>query len=154
MRIPAGVFRLVKEAARHLLRRPVVGIAAAARTKDGRWLLIQRGDTGEWALPGGTVEWGEALRDAVVREVLEEAGARVESLGAVSGVYSRADRDPRFHAVTIVVHALVTEPSGPPSNPVEIRDVRLFADDALPAEMGMGMGDMLRHAREATVYWE
>src|SRR6185312_5112148 len=141
MRIPAGVFRLVKEAARHLLRRPVVGIAAAARTKDGRWLLIQRGDTGEWALPGGTVEWGEALRDAVVREVLEEAGARVESLGAVSGVYSRADRDPRFHAVTIVVHALVTEPSGPPSNPVEIRDVRLFADDALPAEMGMGMGD-------------
>jgi 8-oxo-dGTP diphosphatase len=154
MRIPAGVFRLMREAARHLLRRPVVGIAAAARTRDGRWLLIRRGDTGEWALPGGTLEWGESLRDAVAREVLEEAGTRVESLGEISGVYSRPDRDPRFHAVTVVVHALVTEPSGPPSNPVEIRDVRLFSDDALPSDIGMGMGDMIQHARDRTVYWE
>ena len=105
MRIPSAAWRLVREATRHLLRRPVVGIAAAARTRDGRWLLIRRGDTGEWALPGGTLEWGETLRDAIVREVLEEAGAHVEVLGALSGVYSRSDRDVRFHAVTVVVHA-------------------------------------------------
>jgi 8-oxo-dGTP diphosphatase len=155
MRIPAGVFRLAREAARHLLRRPVVGVAAAARTKDGRWLLIQRGDTGQWALPGGTLEWGESLRDAVTRELYEEAGVRVESLGAVSGVYSRSDRDVRFHAVTVVVHAVVTEPTVAPMNPVEILDVRLFRDDALPSEIGMGMGDMIRHARETSgVYWE
>lgn len=155
MRIPAAVFRLVREAARHLLRRPVVGVAAAARTRDGRWLLIRRGDTGEWALPGGTLEWGESLRDAITRELLEEAGVRVESLGAVSGVYSRSDRDVRFHAVTVVVHALVGEPTAPPSNPVEIRDVRLFAEADLPAEIGMGMGDMIRHARDAGgVFWE
>jgi 8-oxo-dGTP diphosphatase len=155
MRIPAAVFRLVREAARHLLRRPVVGIAAAARTRDGRWVLIRRGDTGEWALPGGTLEWGESLRDAVARELLEEAGVKVQSLGGVSGVYSRSDRDVRFHAVTVVVHALVEEPSAAPANPVEIRDVRLFADDAIPTEIGMGMGDMIRHARESgDVYWE
>lgn len=155
MRIPAAVFRLVREAARHLLRRPVVGIAAAARTRDGRWVLIQRGDTGQWALPGGTLEWGESLRDAIVRELLEEAGVKVQSLGGISGVYSRSDRDVRFHAVTVVVHALVDEPTAPPSNPVEIRDVRLFADDALPAEIGMGMGDMIQHARESHgVFWE
>jgi 8-oxo-dGTP diphosphatase len=155
MRIPAGVFRLAREAARHLLRRPVVGVAAAARTKDGRWLLIQRGDTGQWALPGGTLEWGESLRDAITRELYEEAGVRVESLGAVSGVYSRSDRDVRFHAVTVVVHVVVTEPAVAPVNPVEILDVRLFTDDALPSEIGMGMGDMIRHARETSgVYWE
>src|SRR5258706_16162637 len=107
MRIPVGVFRLVREAARHLLRRPVVGIAGAARTEDGRWLLIRRGDTGDWALPGGTLEWGETLREGIEREIYEEAGARVESLGALSGVYSRPDRDVRFHAVTIVVRARV-----------------------------------------------
>jgi 8-oxo-dGTP diphosphatase len=154
MRIPAGMFRLVREAARHLLRRPVVGVAAAARTADGRWLLIRRGDTGQWALPGGTLEWGETLRDGIAREVMEEAGARVESLGGLSGVYSRSDRDPRFHAVTVVVRAVVSEPTSPPSNPVEIRDVRLFSDDALPDDIGMGMGDMIRHARGEGVYWE
>src|SRR5215831_18972229 len=107
MRIPAAAFRLAREAARHLLRRPVVGIAAAARTADGRWLLIRRGDTGEWALPGGTLEWGETLRESIEREILEEAGARVERLGSLSGVYSAPHRDPRFHAVTVVVQAQV-----------------------------------------------
>src|SRR5690349_6099495 len=125
MRIPLAVFRLAREAARHLLRRPVVGIAAAARTKDGRWLLIRRGDTGQWALPGGTLEWGESLKSGIERELLEEAGVHVESLGNISGVYSRSDRDLRFHAVTVVVHATVTEPVAPPTNPVEILDVRL-----------------------------
>lgn len=154
MRIPAGVFRLVREASRHLLRRPVVGVAAAARTADGRWVLIRRGDTGEWALPGGTLEWGETLRDGIARELMEEAGVRVEALGSLSGVYSRSDRDVRFHAVTIVVRAVVSEPLAPPSNPVEIRDVRLFSDGELPEQIGMGMGDMIRHARSEGVYWE
>ncbi|HVU02322.1 MAG TPA: NUDIX hydrolase [Polyangiaceae bacterium] len=154
MGIPSGVFRLVREASRHLLRRPVVGVAAAARTRDGRWLLIRRGDTGQWALPGGTLEWGETLRDGITREVMEEAGATIESLGSVSGVYSRSDRDVRFHAVTVVVRAVVSEPTRPPSNSVEIRDVRLFPDDALPSDIGMGMGDMIAHAREPGVYWE
>lgn len=52
----------------------MLGIAAAAQTEDGRWLLIRRGDTGQWALPGGTLEWGETLREAIVRELAEEAG--------------------------------------------------------------------------------
>ena len=154
MKVPTGLWRLFREAARHLLRRPVVGVAAAARTRDGRWLLIRRGDTGDWALPGGTLEWGETLRDAVVREVREEAGARVETLGDVSGVYSRSDRDVRFHAVTIVVRAEVAEPDAPPHNPVEIREVKLFSDDSLPPNIGMGMADMIRDARGQGVFWE
>ncbi|HEX3596959.1 MAG TPA: NUDIX domain-containing protein [Polyangiaceae bacterium] len=154
MRIPTAAFRLIREAARHLLRRPVVGIAAAARTADGRWLLIRRGDTGDWALPGGTLEWGETLRESVEREILEETGARVESLGALTGVYSAPHRDPRFHAVTVVVRARVTEPLAPPVNSLEIRDVRLFEDDALPAKIGMGMADMIRDARGSEVRWE
>lgn len=154
MALPSAAFPLIREVARHLLRRPVIGVAAAARTADGRWLLIRRGDTGEWALPGGTLEWGETLRQSIERELLEEAGARVERLGALSGVYSAPDRDPRFHAVTVVVHAQVTEPERPPMSSLEIRDVRLFADDALPERIGMGMGDMIRDARAGAVNWE
>ena len=69
-----GYFGIIKEVTRHLLRRPVVGIAVAATTADGRWLLIRRWDTGQWALPGGTVEWGETLQRAAVRELEEETG--------------------------------------------------------------------------------
>jgi 8-oxo-dGTP diphosphatase len=145
-RIPGAVWVLVKDVARHVLRRPVVGICAAGRTPDGRWLLIRRGDTGEWALPGGTLEWGETLRESVVREVAEEAGVTRCVPGRLVGVFSRPDRDPRFHGVTVVVECEVDEPTQPPVNPLEIREVRLFRPDELPAEMAFGMQDMMAAA--------
>lgn len=154
MGISHGIFKLTREVARHVLRRPVVGVAAAARTPDGRWVLIRRGDTGEWALPGGTLEWGEPLERGIERELMEEAGVRLLEAGRLAGVYSRPDRDPRFHAVTVVVHAVVSEPERPPDNPVEIREVRCFRDDELPERMGMGMQDMLEHARADRLFWE
>lgn len=154
MRIPKGVWTVVKEVARHVLRRPVVGIAAAARTADGRWLLIRRTDTGQWALPGGTLEWGERLRVAIARELSEEAGVDVTELGEVSGVYSDPDRDLRFHAVTIVVHARVTEPTRPPVNPMEVSEVRLFETTALPDELAHGMTRMLADAVTGKPAWE
>jgi 8-oxo-dGTP diphosphatase len=144
--LPAGLLGILREVTRHLLKRPVVGICAVARTRDGKVLLVRRGDTGTWALPGGTLEWGEVLRAALAREIAEETGAEVLGIGEVTGVYSRPDRDPRFHAVTICVAVLVAEPLGGPKNRVEIRDAQLFAPGALPAELAMGMRDMLNHA--------
>ncbi|XXT14392.1 NUDIX hydrolase [Sorangium sp. So ce429] len=145
--LPRSVLALAKEVARALLRRPVVGIAAAAQTADGRWLLVRRSDTGTWALPGGTLEWGETLRETVVRELAEEAGVTEVEVGRVVGVYSRPDRDIRFHAVTVVVAARIGAPTRPPQNPLEIREARLFREDELPAELAMGMGDLLAAAR-------
>lgn len=141
--LPKGALVLVKEVLRHVLRRPVVGIAAAGRTSDGRWLLIRRADTGTWALPGGTLEWGETLREGLAREMLEEAGVLDVQVERVVGVYSRPDRDPRFHAVTVVVACAVGEPVRPPVNPLEIREVRLFQEADLPPDLAMGMRDML-----------
>ena len=136
----------MKEVARHLLRRPVVGVAAAARTADGRWLLVRRADVGEWALTGGTLEWGETLRTCIVRELAEEAGVdRCEVLRLV-GVFSDPSRDLRFHAVTVVVECLVEPPVRPPANPLEILEARLFGAADIPADLGMNMGDMLRAA--------
>jgi 8-oxo-dGTP diphosphatase len=130
-----------------LIRRPVVGVAVAARTEDGQWLLVRRADTGTWALPGGTVEWGETLRSTAVRELLEEAGVSDGKLGSVVGVYSRPDRDIRFHAVTIVVSATIEAPKGEPKNRLEIREARLFREEELPSPLAMGMDDMLAAAR-------
>ena len=154
MRIPSGALKIVKEVARHLLRRPVVGIVAAARTPDGRLLLIRRGDSGKWALPGGTLEWGENLRDAVTREVWEETGAKVTALGELLGVYSASFRDPRFHAVTIVVGANCTEPDKNQVNPVEVTEVGLFRDDELPHDFSHGMQDMVQNAVSKKSVWE
>lgn len=137
------MFALVREATRHVLRHPVVGIAAAARTEDGRWLLIRRRDTGGWALPGGTLEWGETLSLALTRELFEEAGVELIGSSELFGVYSRPERDYRFHAVTILVTALVSEPRRAPKNPLEIAEVRLFAPSDLPPALSMGMTDML-----------
>ncbi len=141
--LPRAALGIVKEVARHVLRRPVVGIAAAAHTNDDRWLLIRRADTGTWALAGGTLEWGETLRTGLARELDEEAGVTSFSFERVTGVYSRPDRDPRFHAVTIVVSALIDEPVKPPMNPLEIREVKLFARQDLPRDLAMGMRDYL-----------
>ncbi len=154
MRSIPGYYKVMKEVARHLLRRPVVGIVAAAHTADGRWLLIRRGDTGLWALPGGTLEWGEELRRGIIRELEEEAGVTQVELGEVVGVYSRPDRDPRFHAVTIVVDAIVEPPTQPPMNPVEVLDVRLFADSDLPKNLSHCMTEMLANAKNRTHFWE
>jgi 8-oxo-dGTP diphosphatase len=145
--MPRAVLGIGKEILRHLLKRPVVGVLAAARTGDGRWLLVRRADTGTWALPGGTVEWGETLRETALRELDEEAGVTGVTLGGVSGVYSRPDRDPRFHAVTIVITAHIETPVKPPKNPLEIREVGLFHEGDLPTGLAMQMDDIFAAAR-------
>ena len=144
--LPRSAVGILHEITRHLLKRPVVGICAVARDREGRILLVRRSDTGTWALPGGTLEWGEQLADALPREIQEETGATWIRTGRVTGVYSRPDRDMRFHAVTVCVLAEIAEPVRGPKNPLEIREARLFAPDEVPDELAMGMTDMLEDA--------
>jgi mutator protein MutT len=66
--------------------RPIVGVAAVV-IEDDRVVLVRRGRApayGEWSLPGGAVEPGESLEEAVVREVAEEIGFKVEVVELVA----------------------------------------------------------------------
>jgi 8-oxo-dGTP diphosphatase len=148
--LPKAAYGIVHEVTRHLLKRPVVGVVAVARTADGRWLLVRRGDTGTWVLPGGTLEWGETLSSALGRELEEEAGVTTYTVERVLGAWSRPDRDPRFHAVSIAVVCTVSPPVKPPMNPLEIREARLFTTDELPKELAFGMEDVVRAAQDGT----
>lgn len=70
-------------------------------------VLIKRANEpfkGQYALPGGFVEIGETAEQACARETFEETGLRAENLRLI-GVYSRPDRDPRGHTVTIAFFA-------------------------------------------------
>jgi ADP-ribose pyrophosphatase YjhB (NUDIX family) len=97
---------LITEADRRYPKRPLVGVGAIIFQGD-RILMAQRGKPplqGWWSLPGGALETGEALADAVAREVLEETGLVVQPL-RVFEVFERILRDdagvPEYHYVLI-----------------------------------------------------
>jgi 8-oxo-dGTP diphosphatase len=82
---------------------PLMGVGAVV-VEDGRVLLVQRAHEpmkGQWSIPGGLVEVGEALHAAVVREVREETGLTVEPIELVE-LLDRIHRDSdrvRYHYV-------------------------------------------------------
>lgn len=81
--------------------RPVVAVGGILTGPDGRLLVVRRGNPpgqGLWTVPGGRIEPGERMRDAVVREVREETGLEVEVEGIV-GVFELVRPD--LHLISI-----------------------------------------------------
>ena len=82
-------------------------VSAVILNERGELLLQRRSDNGQWGLPGGSVEIGESVMGATVREVWEETGLRVEVVRLI-GVYS----DPKLQVVRYpdgrVVHLINT----------------------------------------------
>ncbi|MEA2460671.1 MAG: 8-oxo-dGTP diphosphatase [Actinomycetota bacterium] len=66
--------------------RPEIAVGAIV-VVEGRLLMVRRGhepNKGLWTVPGGRVERGESLEDAVKREIREETGLAVE-VGRLAG---------------------------------------------------------------------
>ena len=87
-------------------RRPMVGVGAVV-WRDGSVLLERRGQPpaqGSWSLPGGLVDVGETLEQALTREVREECSIEI-TVGPILGVFEPIVRDDegriRYHYVVI-----------------------------------------------------
>ena len=115
------------------------GVTAVVLGAEGL-LLHRRSDNGRWGLPGGSVEFGEPVTDAIVREVREETGYEVEPVRLV-GVYSRPDLEQIVtYADGNVIHYVSKSfesrvVGGTLACGIESAEVEWFDPEALPAEV-------------------
>jgi 8-oxo-dGTP diphosphatase len=109
---------------------PLIGVGAIIIERD-RVVLVKRAHAplqGEWSIPGGMLEVGETLRQAAVREVLEETGLRVE-VGELLGVFDRIlrDSDERTLYHYVLIDFLCRRITGEPQGAGDADEARWFS---------------------------
>jgi mutator protein MutT len=122
--------------------RPLVGVGGVVIDRD-RVLLVRRGTEplrGRWSIPGGLLEPGETLVQAVARELQEETGITVrvvELIEALDRIFTEpvaaqaAPGKPRYHYV--ILDYLCEKIAGEPRAGSDVSDVVLASEDELPA---------------------
>lgn len=109
--------------------------AVAIVAKDGQVLLVRRTMTpgkGRWTVPGGFVEFDEDPREAVVREVLEETGYRVQVARLLDVVFGR-EHDRGASLVIVYLADLLDDQPTRNVDEKEVDAVGFFSPDELPA---------------------
>lgn len=89
---------------------PLVGVGAVV-VEAGRVLLIRRGTEpllGHWSIPGGLVDVGESLTDAVIREAKEETGLTVEPVELIE-LLDRIHKQTAPEGVRIQYHYVIAD---------------------------------------------
>ena len=112
-------------------KRPSITVDAVI-LKENKIVLIKRKNAPfkeYYALPGGFVDYGEKVEDAVIREVKEETGLKTK-IEKLVGVYSAPDRDPRGHTITIVYKLNIT--GGELRSGDDAKEIGLFDLNKLP----------------------
>jgi mutator protein MutT len=115
--------------------RPILGVGALI-FRDDCILLVERGKEplkGYWSLPGGVVEAGETLEQAIRREVREETNLEIEivqTLEIFERIMRDADGRPEYHYV--LIDYLCRSPSGDPKPADDAARVEWVRRDELP----------------------
>ena len=93
-------------------------------------LIERKNEPRGFALPGGFVDVGESVEQAVIREMKEETGLDVE-ISHLLGVYSDPQRDPRGHVVSVV---FVGDARGEPKAGSDAKEAHVFKLEEIPFE--------------------
>ncbi|HHN67353.1 MAG TPA: NUDIX domain-containing protein [Thermopetrobacter sp.] len=131
------LFRRLAQRWFRLTRALTLGVRALVLDDDGRVLLIRATYWPGWQLPGGGVERGETVLEALRRELMEEAGIELSGAPELFAVYSSAPVFPNDHVLLYVVRPGGYERKAwRPTR--EIAAAEFFAPDALPEDVQPG----------------
>ena len=93
-------------------------------------LIERKNEPKGLALPGGFVDVGESVEDALVREMKEETNLDV-TITEVLGIYSDPTRDPRFHTASVVY---VAKSKGKPKGGDDAKEADLYTLGEIPLD--------------------
>jgi len=127
-----------------LIWGPFVTVDAIIETQGGIVLIERSNPPFGYALPGGFVDYGETLEEAVAREAREETGLELRDLRQFH-TYSEPSRDPRFHTVTTVFSARADGPPKAGDDAAACHVVKPSELDGLP--FAFDHGQVLRDYR-------
>jgi 8-oxo-dGTP diphosphatase len=96
-----GITGYLEYVTQKLGQGPYVTVDAIIEVEGGIVIIKRSNPPFGWALPGGFVDYGESLEDAVIREAKEETGLDITDLKQFR-TYSNPGRDPRFHTIGTV----------------------------------------------------
>ncbi len=113
-----------------LVRGMTLGVRAAVLDGEGRVFLVRHTYTPGWHLPGGGVEVGETLEEALAKELREEASIRVTGPVSLHGVLFNRPLSRRDHVAVYVVREFAVDGIKRPDR--EIAEAGFFPLDALP----------------------
>ena len=111
-------------------RGVTLGVRGMVINPAGEVLLVEHSYAPGWHLPGGGVEPGETLREALARELAEEGNVTLAGEPSLHAVYFNVSLSRRDHVALFVVRAYRQD--GPPPRNREIVNHGFFAPDQLP----------------------
>jgi ADP-ribose pyrophosphatase YjhB (NUDIX family) len=117
-------------------RGVTLGVRGMVINAAGEVLLVEHSYAPGWHLPGGGVEPGETLREALARELIEEASVTLAGEPGLHAVYFNASLSRRDHVALFVVREYRQD--DPPQRSREIIDHGFFAPGALPPDTAAG----------------